>query len=332
MTFRRDARLDTSQVRDRRGMSAGKGVAVGGGLVGIVALLLTLFLGGDPSQLIGGLQGETVGQQATNDLSQECQTGADANARDDCRIIGYVNSVQAYWSQAVQGYQMAPTTFFTEGVDTGCGYATSAVGPFYCPSDQSVYIDLGFFDELQSRFGAEGGPFAEAYVIAHEYGHHIQNLVGTLQSAGQGPGAEGESVRTELQADCYAGVWANHAVATGYLEPITPAAGGPGARRRRRRGRRPHPAADAGPGEPGELDPRLVGAAPDLVPGRARRRRPQRLRHLQRRHLSPGNQPARGGTTRTRQRMPDAHASRRSAVTSSASTPHATRPPLLSPP
>jgi hypothetical protein len=222
MTFRRDARLDTSQVRDRRGISAGKGAAMGGGLVGIVAVLLTLFLGGDPSQITAALNGQSVGaDQPTNDLSQECQTGADANARDDCRIIGYVNSVQAYWAQAIQGYQMAPTTFFTEGVNTGCGYATSAVGPFYCPSDGSVYIDLGFFDELQSRFGAEGGPFAEAYVIAHEYGHHIQNLIGTLQSAGQGAGAEGASVRTELQADCYAGVWANHAVATGYLEPIT---------------------------------------------------------------------------------------------------------------
>ena len=222
MTFRPGARLDTSQVRDRRGMSAGKGVAAGGGIIGIVAVVLVLLLGGDPSQLTAGLNGQSVGaDQPANDLSQECQTGADANARDDCRIIGYVNSVQAYWGQAIQGYQLAPTTFFTEGVDTGCGYATSAVGPFYCPNDGSVYIDLGFFDELQSRFGAEGGPFAEAYVIAHEYGHHIQDLVGTLQSAGQGAGAEGQSVRTELQADCYAGVWANHAVATGYLEPIT---------------------------------------------------------------------------------------------------------------
>ena len=222
MTFRPGARLDTSQVRDRRGMSAGKGVAAGGGIIGIVAVLLTLFLGGDPSQITAALNGQSVGaEQPVNDLSQECQTGADANARDDCRIIGYVNSVQAYWGQAIQGYQLAPTTFFTEGVDTGCGYATSAVGPFYCPNDGSVYIDLGFFDELQSRFGAEGGPFAEAYVIAHEYGHHIQNLMGTLQSAGQGAGAEGASVRTELQADCFAGVWANHAVATGYLEPIT---------------------------------------------------------------------------------------------------------------
>ncbi len=220
MTIRRNARLDTSQVRDRRGMSAGRGVAVGGGLAGIVALVLTLLLGGNASQLTGALSGEQVGADQVNDLSAECQTGADAAERDDCRIIGYVNSVQAYWSGVVQGYQLAPTTFFSDGVNTACGYADSSVGPFYCPGDGGVYIDLGFFDDLQSKFGAEGGPFAEAYIISHEYGHHVQDLLGDLQSGG-GSGAESTSVRTELQADCYAGVWANHAVETGYLEPIT---------------------------------------------------------------------------------------------------------------
>ena len=220
MTIRRNARLDTSQVRDRRGMSAGRGVAVGGGLVGIVALVLTLLLGGNASQLTGALSGEQVGAEQVNDLSAECQTGADAAERDDCRIIGYVNSVQAYWSGVVQGYQLAPTTFFSDGVNTACGYADSSVGPFYCPGDGGVYIDLGFFDDLQGKFGAEGGPFAEAYIISHEYGHHVQDLLGDLQ-AGGGSGAESAAVRTELQADCYAGVWANHAVETGYLEPIT---------------------------------------------------------------------------------------------------------------
>jgi predicted metalloprotease len=198
----------------------GTGVAAGGGLVGIIAVVLVLLLGGNPSQVMGSLNNQSVGSQPGADLSAECQTGADANARDDCRIVGYVNSVQAYWGQAIQGYQLAPTTFFTDGIDTGCGYATSAVGPFYCPSDGSVYIDLGFFNDLQSRFGAQGGPFAEAYVIAHEYGHHVQDLLGALQGS-SATGAESASVRTELQADCYAGIWANHAVGTGYLEPIT---------------------------------------------------------------------------------------------------------------
>jgi len=220
MTIRRGARLDTSQVRDRRGLSAGKGVAVGGGLAGIIGLVLALLLGGNPSQLMSGLGGEQVGSDQVNDLSQECQTGADAAERDDCRIIGYVNSVQAYWSQVVQGYQLAPTTFFTEGIQTACGYADSRVGPFYCPGDGGVYIDLGFFDTLQSDFGAKGGEFAEAYIISHEYGHHVQNLLGDLQGGG-GSGAESTAVRTELQADCYAGVWAKHAVETGYLEPLT---------------------------------------------------------------------------------------------------------------
>jgi predicted metalloprotease len=221
MTIRRDAQLDPGQVRDRRGISGG-GLAVGGGLAGILGLVLFLFLGGDPSQLAGALNGQTVGDQPSHDLSQECQTGADAATRDDCRIIGYVNSIQVYWGTVVEGYRLAPTTFFEGGINTGCGYATSAVGPFYCPPDGGIYIDLGFFDELQSRFGADG-PFAEAYVIAHEYGHHIQNLLGDLSAGSGGAGAESIAVRTELQADCYAGVWADHAVATGFLEPLTPA-------------------------------------------------------------------------------------------------------------
>ena len=223
MTFRRGTRLDPGQVRDMRGR--GGALAVGGGLGGVVVLVVVMLLGGSPQDaatLTGILDGATVGNQQPNDLTQECQTDVDANSREDCRIIGYVNSVQAYWETAVEGYTLAPTTFFDGGINTGCGQASSAVGPFYCPLDDSVYIDLGFFDTLQTQFGAQGGPFAEAYIIAHEYGHHVQDLLGTLQPGGGGTGAESQAVRIELQADCFAGVWAGNAVKTGYLNPITP--------------------------------------------------------------------------------------------------------------
>jgi predicted metalloprotease len=222
MTFRRGTRLDPGQVRDMRGR--GGMMAAGGGLGGIIVLVAVMLLGGSPQDaatLTGIIDGTTVGNEQPNDLSQECQTDVDANSREDCRIIGYVNSIQAYWETAVDGYTLAPTTFFDGAINTGCGQATSAVGPFYCPPDKGIYIDLGFFDMLETQFGAEGGPFAEAYVIAHEYGHHVQNLLGVLQAGGGGTGAESRAVRTELQADCYAGVWAAHAVDTGFLDPLT---------------------------------------------------------------------------------------------------------------
>jgi uncharacterized protein len=132
--------------------------------------------------------------------------------------------VQAYWTDEVQGYREAPTRFFTGATDTACGSATSAVGPFYCPADQTVFIDLSFYEELRTRFGARGGPFAEAYVIAHEYGHHVQHLLGTDDRVGDDRrGERSGAVRLELQADCYAGVWAANAVETGFIEQLTAA-------------------------------------------------------------------------------------------------------------
>jgi predicted metalloprotease len=219
MTFRRGVRLNPGQVRDLRGKG---GVALGGGAGAIVLLVAFLVLGLDPGQVpLDALNGITVGGgQDNSQLEQECRTGEDANQRQDCRMVGFVNAIQDYWSQTLNGYELAPTSFFTGQVGTGCGTASSAVGPFYCPVDDNVYIDLGFFDQLETQLGAEGGPLAEAYVLAHEYGHHVQDLTGALGGGGGGTGAESRAVRTELQADCYAGAFIKHAEER-YLEPIT---------------------------------------------------------------------------------------------------------------
>jgi predicted metalloprotease len=224
MRFRPGARLDPSQVEDRRGR--GGPIALGGGglgVAGIVIYLLFAVLGGGGGSTFGGLDGLSSPEAAS---TLDCSSGADANSRQDCRILGDINSVQKYWSGWFRAhdktYQPANTVFFDGSTSTACGAATTDVGPFYCPVDKKVYIDLAFYQELQDRFGAQGGPFAEAYVIAHEYGHHAQDLLGDLKAGGS-PGPQGRSVRTELQADCYAGVWARHAVATGYIVDLTQA-------------------------------------------------------------------------------------------------------------
>jgi predicted metalloprotease len=231
--FRPGAGLDPGQVRDVRGRGLGGGLAVGGGglgLVGVVVyLLVALLSGGSGLGQLGPLDNQSVGRGDTpGEVSQACRTGADANQREDCRIVGVVNSVQKFWDGVFQAsdkrYTYVDTVFFTGQTQTACGLADSQVGPFYCPADKLVYIDLGFFDELQSRFGVAVTPFTEAYVIAHEYGHHVQDLLGVLDRIGndrQGP--ESKAVRSELQADCYAGVWAAHAVDTGLIEQLTQA-------------------------------------------------------------------------------------------------------------
>ena len=207
-------------------MRGGRGMAVGGGagVVGIIVVLLITLLGGENIDLnaLQSLDGVIAGgQQQQGEVHDECKSGAGRRTEPTCRLIGTVNSIQAYWSDAVDGYRPAVTVFFSGSTDTGCGDATAAVGPFYCPADQQVYVDLGFFQELQARFGAEGGPFAEAYVLAHEYGHHVQNLVGTLDRiGGDREGPQSAAVRSELQADCFAGVWAANAVDTGFLASV----------------------------------------------------------------------------------------------------------------
>ncbi|MFB9906378.1 KPN_02809 family neutral zinc metallopeptidase [Allokutzneria oryzae] len=228
MRFNEDADLDVSQVEDLRESSGGVGgrVAIGGGGLGIVGLviyfLFSQFGGGAGLPAVPGFsldQVERGGQADNTRLAEECRSGADANSKQDCALVAVINSIQGYWKQqfAAQGktYEAAPTKFFRGGVNTRCGSATSDVGPFYCPADSDVYIDLGFFKDLREKFGAQGGTFTQAYVLAHEYGHHVQNLLGTSrQVRGNATGPTSGSVRLELQADCYAGAWANHATTT----------------------------------------------------------------------------------------------------------------------
>jgi predicted metalloprotease len=223
MPFNPDAKLDPSQVEDRRGSGSGTGgpIMVGGGAVGLIILIAALLLGVDPTGLIDTTSQPPIeGGQSV----QDCRTGADANKRADCRVVGFVDSVQKYWGDEFNRrggatYTPATTVIFTGYAEAACGTASAATGPFYCPNDQKVYLDISFFDELQSQFGAKGGPFAEGYVIAHEYGHHVQDELGLLQQSSSAHA----SVRVELQADCLAGVWAKHAADTGYLTAPTDA-------------------------------------------------------------------------------------------------------------
>jgi len=194
-------------------------VGGGGGIVGIIIVVLLLLSSGG-----GGGGGSGIGMQGADggDPVANCTTGADANQHEDCAIVAVVNSVQEYWGGVIDGYRNAETVLFDGQAATGCGTATSDVGPFYCPADEHVYIDLGFFDELTNELGAEGGQFAEAYVVAHEYGHHVQHLLGTDERVGNDrEGPKSGSVRLELQADCYAGVWAAHALETRFITEIT---------------------------------------------------------------------------------------------------------------
>ncbi|PZF80673.1 KPN_02809 family neutral zinc metallopeptidase [Jiangella anatolica] len=218
MKFNRRARLDPSQVSDQRGRrSAGRTAAAGGGIGAVILTLLALLTGTNPADLLGGSDSPAVeaAPGSEGELERECQTVADIDENQDCRFVLYVNSVQAFWEDyfaaAGQRYTPSTTTFFTTSVTTRCGTASSQVGPFYCPGDQKVYLDLGFFDQLRTTYGGPSGQFAEAYVLAHEYGHHVQNLTGQMQRVRTQSGPDSDAVRLELQADCYAGMWARAA-------------------------------------------------------------------------------------------------------------------------
>jgi predicted metalloprotease len=229
MTFNEGMQIDTSTTSTSGG--GGRGIAIGGGLGGLVVVLLAVFLGVDPGKVIPQQPALPPGAEQSGgyDLTK-CKTGADANKYVECRVVATGNSVDGVWETLMKGYTRPDMRLFKNSVQTGCGPATSDVGPFYCPVDKTAYFDTDFFQVLQTQFGSSGGPLAQEYVVAHEYGHHVQDLLGDL-SHSQGAGAQGATgggVRTELQADCYAGVWAHYAAVTKqpgtdvtYLKPLS---------------------------------------------------------------------------------------------------------------
>ena len=192
-------------------------MAVGGGVGGLIVLVIALLSGMDPSALLQE-QGGPADSGPGGGALEQCQTGADIETNAECRFVAVQNSLEDFWTEEFEasGVDYTPATFttFTGGVNTGCGSASSQVGPFYCPPDKGVYLDITFFETLKNQLGAEGGDFAEAYVVAHEYGHHVQNLTGQMERVRTQQGADSDAVALELQADCYAGVWANGATTT----------------------------------------------------------------------------------------------------------------------
>ena len=208
MTFNPDADISGNTTR-RRGRNAA--IAGGGavGVLGIIALIAGPLLGIDLTGLLGGGAAPGGGSEpAGGSVIENCDTGQDANANVDCRMAGAQVALDAFWGENVEGYS-APQMVVVDGAtNTACGTASNAVGPFYCPPEQTVYIDPTFFQLMQQQFGASAGNLAQLYIVGHEWGHHIQYITGDMErypNNGTGPGSNG--VRMELQADCYAGAW-----------------------------------------------------------------------------------------------------------------------------
>ena len=205
----------SSNVEDRRG---GRGLAVGGGGIGVLLIILAAWICGiDPRQLLENLPTEQTQQQAP--ASNSTNQPTDENRRFASTVMKMTEDIwgQVLPQQAHTRYQPPKLVLYSGQTPTACGYGQAAMGPFYCPGDQKLYLDFDFFQELQREFKAPGD-FAQAYVIAHEVGHHVQNLLGTMDKAQSAGENNRISVALELQADCYAGVWAFYAQQKGLVE------------------------------------------------------------------------------------------------------------------
>lgn len=255
MTFTPDAEIRSSNTRRAggarrggagRGLGGGRGggsgpsgggrrrrgaaVGGGGGCLLLVIVLVYALMGGNPLDLLSGSDDESIAAEGSS--LEGCETGADANEQDECLVQATVESADSLWSHLAPAsgipFREPQAVLFEDSVQTGCGGATSAVGPFYCPADETIYLDVSFYSSLESEYGADGGQLAKMYVVTHEYGHHIQALAGTsggIDYTRTGP--QSPAVRMELQADCFAGVWARHASSTtdddgvAMLQPLT---------------------------------------------------------------------------------------------------------------
>jgi len=212
-------RRQSDNVEDRRGKSGGGKIALGGGVIGIIAFLLITF-GGETGQTVGTILNQVNTQQQTTTQTVETRTlsAHELELGDYCKVV-FADTEDIFSQLFLENgleYRQPKMVLFDDQVQTACGTGTAAAGPFYCPADEKVYMDLRFFEELRTKFGAQGGDFAIAYVIAHEVGHHVQHLIGTnqkvreLQNKSNTKTANKLSVAQELQADFYAGVWAHH--------------------------------------------------------------------------------------------------------------------------
>ena len=205
MTFNDDSDISGGRT-SRRGRNTA--IGVGGGGLGILAIVLIgQLLGVDLSGIVGPGTGGDPGGGPETSLDQ-CLTGEDANENLDCRMKGAAASLEVFWADTLDGATPTKVNLFTGATNTGCGQASSAVGPFYCPTDQQIYLDTAFFEQLRTQFGSSGGPLAQLYVVGHEWGHHIQNITGLMNGLDlQNTGPTSDGVRLELQADCFAGAW-----------------------------------------------------------------------------------------------------------------------------